>query len=59
VIWRRHYIEERFVDGLHKLLVEIPESLDVHAYLPWLKEEVVPLVKRTEERYYFQVTLFV
>ena len=46
VIWARHRVEYSLAEHVPALLSAVPEWLSCDAYLPWLRDQVLPVVVR-------------
>ncbi|KAL1915878.1 uncharacterized protein VTP21DRAFT_6266 [Calcarisporiella thermophila] len=50
VAWRRHFLDADLMKHVREILTEIPASTSVEEFAPWLKNEVLPHVRKTEDR---------
>ncbi|KAJ3089821.1 Kinetochore-associated protein 1 [Quaeritorhiza haematococci] len=50
VIWRRHCLDENLLMQLHDIIAEMPDSTPAAEFIPWLRNDVLPFIQRTEDR---------
>ncbi|KND00003.1 uncharacterized protein SPPG_04350 [Spizellomyces punctatus DAOM BR117] len=50
VIWKRHYLDGNILPSIHQILADVPEHAALNDFVPWLRNEVLPIVQQGSDR---------